>query len=211
MKKRTLTTNNPDNQNMVAEQEQPRTNEDTDAMKIERNIHIQITRMERFTAKAEDIMINNYDITHSTIETIDSILPRLEKEVNNLEHMIETWTSYTTDQLDSNISDAKDKCEDIMYSLKARKESILRQLEQYTKNMNTQSNSNALTTPHYPIHIKLPRLEMPTFSGDVTKWKEFWECFQHTVHDNTQISTIDKFSYLKSKLQGGAKDAVYVG
>ena len=51
---------------------------------------------------------------------------------------------------------------------------------------------------------KLPKLTLPRFRGDLTSWTTFWDLFQSTVHSNAGMSKIDKFSYLKSLLEGAA-------
>ena len=35
--------------------------------------------------------------------------------------------------------------------------------------------------------VKLPKLDVPTFSGDVLNWKSFWEQFCVSVHDSTNL------------------------
>ena len=55
--------------------------------------------------------------------------------------------------------------------------------------------------------VKLPKLELPKFSGVVTEWPAFWEKFEAIV-DESDIPTVSKFTYLQSLLQGEAKDAV---
>ena len=55
------------------------------------------------------------------------------------------------------------------------------------------------TTMHVPsLHVKakLPKLILPRFRGDVTKWTSFWDSFKSAVHENEAISPIDKFNYL---------------
>ena len=56
--------------------------------------------------------------------------------------------------------------------------------------------------------VKLPKLEIPVFNGDVLKWTEFWDTFEATIHQNPTLSDIEKLHYLNSKLTGKAKDAV---
>ena len=60
----------------------------------------------------------------------------------------------------------------------------------------------------YRCSVKLPELEIPTFDGDRLQWAEFWNFFQVTVDQNTQLSDVEKFCYLKSRLTGEAKDAI---
>ena len=56
--------------------------------------------------------------------------------------------------------------------------------------------------------VKLPKLEIVVFSGDKLKWTEFWDAFENAVHNNARVSNIEKFNYLRSKLNGEAKRAI---
>ena len=44
---------------------------------------------------------------------------------------------------------------------------------------------------------KLPKLTLPKFKGEVTKFHAFWDSFESAIHTNMDISIIDKFDYLK--------------
>ena len=57
-------------------------------------------------------------------------------------------------------------------------------------------------------HVRLPKLALHSFSGDLTQWLTFWDSFKSAIHDNDQLVEIDKFNYLKSLLEGTALDAV---
>ena len=56
--------------------------------------------------------------------------------------------------------------------------------------------------------VKLPKLEIAVFSGDKLKWPEFWDAFENAVHNNPRLSNIEKFNYLRSKLNGEEKRAI---
>ena len=57
------------------------------------------------------------------------------------------------------------------------------------------------------IEAKLPKLELPIFTGDVTTWVSFWEQFHAVVH-TSELPDITKFAYRLSLLKGEAKVAV---
>ncbi|XP_070571139.1 uncharacterized protein [Ptychodera flava] len=59
-----------------------------------------------------------------------------------------------------------------------------------------------------PVSVKLPKLDLVSFSGDVLAWKEFWDSFECTIHQNSHLSRIEKFNYLRSKLHGDALNAI---
>ena len=56
--------------------------------------------------------------------------------------------------------------------------------------------------------MKLPKLVLRPFSGDITAWTTFWESYESAVHNNRDLTDIDKFNYLNSLLAGVAREAV---
>ena len=56
-------------------------------------------------------------------------------------------------------------------------------------------------------NVRLPKLDLPKFSGKIEEWLPFWETFVATV-DTQDIPVVTKFSYLKSCLLGDAKRAI---
>ena len=84
-------------------------------------------------------------------------------------------------------------------------------------NVNTEVEANAqtITSNYQPqvgqgyAKIRLPKLTMPRFKGELTKWNTFWDSFNASIHENDDISTIDKFNYLNSLLEGNAARAIH--
>ena len=56
--------------------------------------------------------------------------------------------------------------------------------------------------------VKLPKISLPHFRGNLMKWTAFWDSFNSAVHLNDRLSDIDKFNYLRSLLEGTAFDAI---
>ena len=56
--------------------------------------------------------------------------------------------------------------------------------------------------------VKLPKLSLRKFNGDLTSWTPFWESFKSSIHENDEITLIDKFNYLNSLLEGSAAAAI---
>ena len=57
--------------------------------------------------------------------------------------------------------------------------------------------------------VKLPKLEIPSFSIEKLKWAEFWDSFEAAVHLNTSLTEqLSNLNYLMSKLSGEAKKSV---
>jgi hypothetical protein len=55
---------------------------------------------------------------------------------------------------------------------------------------------------------KLPRINLPTFSGKYEGWKSFKDLFSSLVHNVTRLPDSTKLQYLKSCLVGHAADLV---
>ena len=58
-----------------------------------------------------------------------------------------------------------------------------------------------------PDKVKLPKLEIPLFNGDIDQYQTFWDTFEACIH-NSDLTNIEKFSYLRSKLTGKASEAI---
>lgn len=52
--------------------------------------------------------------------------------------------------------------------------------------------------------VRLPKIDLPHFDGNYQCWLEFRDTFGSLIHDNTSISDINKFHYLRASLQGNA-------
>ena len=84
---------------------------------------------------------------------------------------------------------------------------------QMTVPVTSESAPSAVDTPHSPAaprgnRIKLPKLTLRPFNGDVTTWTTFWDSYESAIHNNDNLSDIDKFNYLKSLLERTAYDAI---
>ena len=64
------------------------------------------------------------------------------------------------------------------------------------------------TPPAKPNSVRLPKLHLRYFNGDLTKWTGFWESFEAVVDSNPDLSSIKKFNYLSSLLENTAREAI---
>ena len=72
----------------------------------------------------------------------------------------------------------------------------------YANNSSTHA-SNASRSSYSEYH-KLPKLNLPTFAGNILNWQAFWDSYDTAVHSNPTLSEVQKFNYLKSLLQDEA-------
>ena len=71
-------------------------------------------------------------------------------------------------------------------------------LAQAYLSMNSESNNSGVPTSYITkSNLKLPKLELPKFYGDVMKFQNFWNQFEATVHTNEILPDVQKFTYLQ--------------
>ncbi|KYN27942.1 hypothetical protein ALC57_02653 [Trachymyrmex cornetzi] len=56
--------------------------------------------------------------------------------------------------------------------------------------------------------LKLPKIDLPSFSGSYEEWYPFHDTFQSLIHRDRSINEIQKFHYLKAALKGKAAELV---
>ena len=52
--------------------------------------------------------------------------------------------------------------------------------------------------------LRLPKLQLPTFTGSYTDWMSFIDLFRDSVDENTQLTNSEKLNYLKACVKGDA-------
>ena len=53
----------------------------------------------------------------------------------------------------------------------------------------------AATVPaDHGAKVKLPKITLPHFNGNVMKWPTFWDSYESAVHNNKDLSDVDKFN-----------------
>ncbi|XP_062714091.1 uncharacterized protein LOC134290884 [Aedes albopictus] len=73
-------------------------------------------------------------------------------------------------------------------------------------NQSALNNSMQAAQHHQPhFHLRLPKIEMPKFNGDFSRWISFRDTFTSMVHVNGDIPAVAKLQYLLQSLEGSAK------
>lgn len=72
----------------------------------------------------------------------------------------------------------------------------------------TRSATASVPPPNRTSGVKLPKLRLLTFNGDVSGWQSFWEQFSGAVHNNDTITRSEKFHYLRTLVTGPAAAAI---
>ena len=68
--------------------------------------------------------------------------------------------------------------------------------------------------PHVPFNVTsqsttcLPKLTLPTFSGNPLMWQTFWDSFSAAVHSNNLLTGVYKFNYRRAQVTDEAAKSI---
>ena len=62
-----------------------------------------------------------------------------------------------------------------------------------------------------PQGVKLPRIDVPTFNGELLNWNTFWEQLCVAIHDRKNLSATEKLVYLRHALKDGSAKSIIEG
>lgn len=99
-------------------------------------------------------------------------------------------------------SETYDKCEEIFMEYKCELKILLSKFNQQC-NKDELSASNVTQTKS--SHVKLPKINIPSFSGNYSEWPTFRDLFHSLISQNVSLDKVQKLHYLKSYLAGEAE------
>ncbi|XP_011164066.1 uncharacterized protein LOC105198908 [Solenopsis invicta] len=97
--------------------------------------------------------------------------------------------------------------EDVIYSLCAKLRQLL-QADEYRSNTRASTPGSKRVESESAAHVRLPKLNLPTFSGKYEEWFPFRDTFTSVIHNNKSLSDIQRFQYLRASLTDKALDIV---
>jgi hypothetical protein len=79
----------------------------------------------------------------------------------------------------------------------------------------TPSSTRSFALPPVPTGegsgVRLPKLDVPTFDGDLVHWASFWEQFTISVHGRKDLVDSEKLAYLRNAVKDGSAKHVVEG
>ncbi len=118
------------------------------------------------------------------------------------------------DQMAQLVSAMHSKQEENKAELRAERERNENTLKAWQSTLETQQKANipGSSTVHRERSLggfsQLPKVEMPTFSGNILEWPSFCDMFHEMVDKHSQYSDVEKLHFLLTHLSGPAKSAV---
>ncbi|XP_063913270.1 uncharacterized protein LOC135129931 [Zophobas morio] len=154
------------------------------ALKSKRaNVRRKLTRFINFVNQEENK--NKRDEISVRLQGIYSLLQEFEDYHTQIHVFDETQA--TEDELNN--------FEDDYYQIISEAKNVI-------NNSTDSSNGSAVSA-----NVKLPDIQLPTFTGLFTEWISFRDSYKTLIHDS-QLNPIQKFHYLKGSLKGEAQQTI---
>lgn len=94
------------------------------------------------------------------------------------------------------------------FQLVSRYNTILEQFDRREASASTSNELNNLGNPTRQSRVKLPKIELPVFSGSYEDWYSYQDTFEKLIHTNDILDDIEKFHYLRSSLRNTAAEVI---
>lgn len=168
------------------------TSQETSNMDLQ-SFKIQSTTMKRNISNMKTKIEKDGSTTDYTIlECRLQILESYFKQINYIQTQIERL-----DQTDSSRSDL----EDLFITAKSL---IVNLLHKKRRSSDVDQSFLNITNSTFSHQNRLSQLKLPKFDGKYAEYSRFMSTFNKLVHEETCISTIDKYGYLLNCLEGQA-------
>ena len=76
---------------------------------------------------------------------------------------------------------------------------------------NPEVSAETTLPAHEAKRDRLPKLDVPTFNGELLHWQTFWERFCITIHERSDISATEKLVYLRHAIKDGIAKSTIEG
>ena len=73
----------------------------------------------------------------------------------------------------------------------------------HSEQTKSQENQSAVKPKPGNTGVKLPKISIPLFDGNILNWGNFWEQFEVAIHSREQLMDAEKLVYLKDCLKEG--------
>ena len=169
-------------------------------MKIKRGVVR--TSTTKLTRKIDDALGEEEPCLKKLEELLEQLMER-ELILKEYDRDVEVETE------EEDLEDEMTTAMEYMDAISVRRTRIKRALRTEEEDgQSRQSENRSGSGPPRMNTVKLPKLVIQKFSGEICEWQGFWSQYETTIYDNERLSKTDKFSYLKSFLTGTAASAV---
>lgn len=170
--------------------------------RLETYERIAIITKARFETIKKAVETLNNQTEHLTCvqeKTLSTYLTEVQRKKEDFEGNFQRIINQTTSEvsLDSLITDQNDITELYTY--------IVSHIESLIVIDNNKTNSdadvNTSTFSQNSSQVRLPKINLPKFSGDLLTWSSFINLYDATIHNNHLLTNVTRFQYLLGTLE----------
>ncbi|XP_043471057.1 uncharacterized protein LOC122504184 [Leptopilina heterotoma] len=163
-------------------------------------------KSERRVLKSKFTKFINFIKNEQNASKYTEVRLRIQKIEGILEQFEDIQSKIDAISQDSN-SDDFDSFETLYYSEMSKAHDLLN--KENARPVINDSLTNSRNLNQVPQnHIRLPTIELTTFDGSYDKWLDFFNSFTSMVHNNRDLSDLQKLHYLRSCLKGEAMSII---
>ena len=134
------------------------------------------------------------DVDHCLLQQLKEQIASLKHDLSNVGERI---TLLDEDRPD--LTDVEDNLHNVLFKLSLQMKRLL------------SNKTSAVSSTSSASGVKLLRIDVPTFDGNIVNWAIFWEQFEATIHSKRQLLNADKLTYLRHALKDGTARQVIEG
>jgi len=163
----------------------------------------------RFTLIQEAADLDEMDVPRSNRQLVNARLDMLEQNWNRFQEEHENLCLSVSENLSENPyirERVYERCQAFYVYARATFQTQLEEFESIERQSgSTRSEQGASTL--LP-RSALPRIKLPSFSGDYPSWRPFCDLFASLIRDNPALTSVEKIHYLKTCVTGEAAQLV---
>ena len=180
--------------------------------------HNSLNRVRNFLKKSNINELKLTDIT-TRIEKIRELEPKFEKVQDSIEEVRLLGSKYSDDEFNTLVAKEREDYEENIlnalaelnhaYIIIDKRENPAKYVLQPIPQIANPSNQQvAIPQVTREVKVRLPKIDLPIFTGAYEEWTSFFETFTALIHDNPEISNIQRFHYLRASLKGKAAEVI---
>ncbi|XP_029162785.1 uncharacterized protein LOC114934279 [Nylanderia fulva] len=102
----------------------------------------------------------------------------------------------------------RDSFENPYFHLVSRYDTVLEHFDRREATASISNELNNVGNIARQSRVKLPKIELPVFSGSYEDWYSYQDTFEKLIHTNDILDDIEKFHYLRSSLRSTAAEVI---
>ncbi|XP_018367479.1 PREDICTED: uncharacterized protein LOC108763994 [Trachymyrmex cornetzi] len=156
------------------------------------------------------IIIGSCTRVRTFADSIESVTPPIAAQLEERRAKLDGyWSSYDEVQTKLELCDEAEAnhrvtFEEAFYFTSAKVRELLSSASQMRATASPSPSPSISGVVNQYNHIKLPRLDLPKFSGKYDEWFPFFDSFQSLIHANPSLDNIQRLQYLKASVVGDA-------